>query len=255
MTARHEHDDPPARDTAPGADTDTTPVDTELLSAGLRAGVAHVTAAPDLYARVAEGARARRRRLRTGTAMAVAAACAIAVAGVADPLGWRADTPARTVAADPVGTQGPLPATAPMSAPRGTAVTECPVGHPQPASPGVTDGPMLPPHPGTVLLCVYNATHDPSQNPVNPTITGTVYTGADADRIAANINAVPTTAYTPTGGRCSMLAPRPVLFFRNAAGNEAVAVLDGDCYNMFTDGRVQAQLPQGQHGIGPWLPS
>ncbi|MCF2528814.1 hypothetical protein [Yinghuangia soli] len=247
-----------------------SPVDTAedaaLVRDALHGEVAHVIAGPDLYARVATGARVRRRR-RTTAFAAAAAVAAVAVTGAVDPFGWRGGTERATVARP-----GATPSS--LSTQTGTAMRDCPATFAEASSPSVSDGPLLPAKPGAMLLCVYTQgtsdywTPPPGAilnpdgktyqdvTPTPPKITWKVdsklFSDAEAEEMAAALNGQASEPYRAPGyvgpdgvqvGDCLMAGPIHVLFFRNAAGQEAT-LRESSCFTSLNDGRISIRKPQ-----------
>lgn len=233
-------DHPPALGGAPdtvGGDADKAlDRDAAHVREELRGSVAHITARPDLYARVAQAAAQRRRRRRlTGSALVLAATGLVAAVVVANP------NPAWLRDEKPAGTFPAAPAS--IGAPQnpGTSMRECPGTDTRASSPGATGDKLIPDHPGAVLVC------DEILTPGENRWEAHLYEGADADRLAAAINQAAATPYVAPEGVCLMLAPKYPIFFRNSAGQEAVLQLEGPCYNVLTDGRLGTPRfwPQG----------
>ncbi|WTW94115.1 hypothetical protein OG216_12255 [Streptomycetaceae bacterium NBC_01309] len=213
------------------------------LRTGMRHAVAEVVAPLDLYEQVAGSARRRQRaRVQVGAGAVVLALGAAVGVGVGDPFDWRggdqADTAAPDIGVPNTGVPNlpvPAPATgAPGSQeePPGTALTTCPANQLEASNPGVTQGAMLPDRPGKVLLCEYSVGGQVVGQ------TGTTLSAAASERFARMVNSLP---QTPSwdGAVCLLGAPGQAVFFRNAAGNEAVLRVGGICFSALTDGRVE----------------
>ncbi|WP_436774734.1 hypothetical protein [Yinghuangia sp. YIM S09857] len=211
------------------------------LRTGMRRAVAEVVAPLDLYEQVAGSARRRQRaRVQVGAGAVVLALGAAVGVGIGDPFEWRGGDQADTATPDLGGpTRGvpnlPAPVTgapAPGEEPPGTALTTCPTSQPEASNPGVTQGPMLPDHPGKVLVCEYPLPAPGSQP------SGVTLSPSAAEHFARMVNSLPQSPNWD-GGVCLLGAPGQAVFFRNAAGNEAVLRVGGSCFNALTDGRVQ----------------
>ncbi|MEU8140160.1 hypothetical protein [Streptodolium elevatio] len=179
-----------------------------MLRRQLSAATQGIVASPTLPERAAVAARSRRRRVRlAGAGFAVLAVTAVAVGAAALPFDRSADS-------------GPA-----------TEVRDCPAEVPMASNPGLSEEAMLPARPGGVLACRYVLNLEQAV-PSHVLAGFRVLDGQDA---AAEATAINSGSVLERPRRCPQEPVVEVLFFRNAAGHEAVVVKAG-CAGT-TDGR------------------
>ncbi|MEU8132284.1 hypothetical protein [Streptodolium elevatio] len=194
----------------------------------MRHAVAEVAAPLNLYEQVAGSARKRQRaRVQVGAGAVVLALGAAVGVGVGDPFEWRGGGGDQVDAAAPDSDTTKVPPEA-----SGTAVAACPDTAPEPSNPGVTQGAMLPDRPGRALLCSYPW----SGAGVKP--TEVTLSAAASEQFASMVNSSPQSPGSAERA-CSVAMSGEAVFFRNAAGHEAVLIAGGTCRDALTDGRVQ----------------